>query len=290
MSHAGHHHHALNVAFWLTAVFAVVELVGGLMANSLALLADAGHMVSDVAALGLAMFARRIAARPAHAQMTYGYGRAKVLAAQVNGLMLCFLSGWIVWEAAGRLANPPSVQGELVVWIAAIGLAINLIIMRWLHDAHDINTRAAYWHVLGDALGSVAAIIAGGVILLTGWMPIDPILSFLVAGILAWGGWRLVRETTMELMEAVPQEVDVSAASQAMQVVEGVVGTHHIHLWCLPAGKLALSAHIQVDNMEIWMSLLPVLIETLKQQGIEHATLQPEVVSCSGGCPVSDAR
>jgi len=288
MSHAGHHHHALNAAFWLTAVFAVVELVGGFMSNSLALLADAGHMVSDVAALGLAMLAGRIAGRPAHNQMTYGYGRAKVLAAQVNGLMLWFLSGWIVWEAAGRLAEPPDVQGGMVLWIAAIGLMINLVIMRWLHGSHDINTRAAYWHVLGDALGSVAAIVAGGVILLTGWMLIDPILSFLVAGILAWGGWRLVRETTLELMEAVPQEIDLNYATQAMQAVEGVIGIHHIHLWRLPDGKLAMSAHIQIDNMEYWTALLPVLFETLKQQGIEHATLQPEVVRCSDGCPVSD--
>jgi len=289
MSHTAHnHHHALNAAFWLTAAFAVVELVGGFMANSLALLADAGHMVSDVAALGLAMFARRIAERPAHAQMTYGYGRAKVLAAQVNGLMLWFLSGWIVWEAAGRLTDPPDVQGGMVLWIAAIGLAVNLIIMRWLHGSHDINMRAAYWHVLGDALGSVAAIIAGVVILLTGWMPIDPILSFLVAGILAWGGWRLVRETTLELMEAVPQEIDAITITQAMQTVEGVTGIHHIHLWRLPAGKLAMSAHIEIDNMEQWPELLPVLLTVLKQQHIEHSTLQPEM-SCSGACPASHA-
>jgi len=286
MSHANHHH-ALNAAFWLTAVFAVVELVGGFMANSLALLADAGHMVSDVAALGLAMFAGRIAVRPAHRKMTYGYGRAKVLAAQVNGLMLWFLSGWIVWEASGRLANPPIIQGGMVLWIAAIGLIINLIVMRWLHGSHDINTRAAYWHVVGDALGSVAAIVAGSVILLTGWMPIDPILSFLVAGILAWGGWRLVRETTLELMEAVPQELDSDAIALAMQTIEDVIGTHHIHLWRLPEGKLAMSAHIQIVKMEQWPALLPVLLETLKHQNIEHATLQPEI-RCYDDVPVSD--
>jgi len=286
MSHANHHH-ALNAAFWLTAAFAVVELVGGLMANSLALLADAGHMVSDVAALGLAMFAGRIAGRPAHRQMTYGYGRAKVLAAQVNGLMLWFLSGWIVWEAAGRLANPPVVQGGMVLWIAAIGLIINLIVMRWLHGSHDINTRAAYWHVLGDALGSVAAIVAGGVILLTGWMPIDPILSFVVAGILAWGGWRLVRETTLELMEAAPKEVDSETMADAIQSVEGVAGIHHIHLWRLPEGKLAMSAHIRIDNMERWPELLPILLESLKRQHIEHATLQPEV-TCYDDASVSE--
>ncbi len=275
MSHAGHYH-ALSAAFWLTAVFAVVELFGGLMANSLALLADAGHMVSDVGALGLAMLARHIAGRPAHAQMTYGYGRAKVLAAQANGLMLWFLSGWIVWEAVGRLADPPEVQGGMVLLIAALGLGINLIIMRWLHDSHDINTRAAYWHVLGDALGSVAAIVAGTVVLLTGWMPIDPILSFLVAGVLAWGGWRLVRETTLDLMEAVPQGLDSDTIVLAIESLDGVDGIHHIHLWRLPSGQLAISVHIHIHQMDQWPTLLPILLERLQQLGVEHATLQPE--------------
>jgi len=275
MSH--NHHHSLNAAFWLTAAFAVVELAGGLMANSLALLADAGHMISDVVALALAMLARAIAARPAHAQMTYGYGRAKVLAAQFNGMALWFLSGWIVWEAIGRLSNPPLVQGALVIWVATAGLLINLIIMRWLHGSHDINTRAVYWHVLGDALGSIAAIIAGLVILLSGWMLIDPILSFLVAIILAWGGWRLVRETTLELMVAVPKDVDYNTVKNLIQAVEGVSDMHHIHLWRLPIGKLAVSAHIQIHHMEQWPKLLPVLIQILKSQNIEHATLQPEL-------------
>jgi len=279
MSHADHHH-SLNAAFWLTAVFALVELIGGLMSNSLALLADAGHMLSDVVALALAMLARAIAARPAHAQMTYGYGRAKVLAAQFNGMALWFLSAWIIWEAVGRLSNPPVVQGALVIWIAGIGLLVNLIILRWLHGSHDINTRAAYWHVLGDALGSIAAIIAGVVILLSGWMLIDPLLSFLVAIIVAWGGWRLVRETTLELMEAVPKELDYDAVTEAIQAIEGVVGIHHIHLWRLPIGKLAVSAHIQINDMGEWPVLLPLLLETLKQQNIEHATLQPELRCC----------
>jgi len=278
MSHANHHHHeGLHAAFWLTLVFAVVELAGGLLAHSLALLADSGHMISDVAALGLAMIARKIAARPAHVQMTYGYGRAKVLAAQVNGLMLWFLSGWIIWEAIGRLNNPPDVQGDMVLWIAAIGLIINLVIIRWLHGGHDINTRAVYWHVMGDALGSVAAMVAGGVILLTGWMPIDPILSFLVAAILAWGGWRLIHETMLELMEAVPSEIDVNAISDAVENIEGVIGIHHVHLWRLPAGNMAISAHIQLHSMNRWSELLPLLQETLRQQNIEHATLQPEL-------------
>jgi len=281
MSHAGHNHHSsLNAAFWLTAVFAAVELVGGLMANSLALLADAGHMVSDVAALGLAMLANHIANRPAHAQMSYGYGRAKVLAAQLSGFMLWLLSAWIVWEAIGRLSQPPTVQGGLVMLIAAIGLMINLIIMRWLHGSHDLNTRAAYWHVLGDALGSVAAIIAGGVIVLTGWMPIDPLLSFLVAGILAWGGWRLLRETTLELMEALPEKIDIERIESAMNKSTGVVNIHHIHLWRLPNTQLAVSAHVQIEDMSHWPDILLALRDTLQKHHIEHITLQPEFHCC----------
>lgn len=280
MSHANHHHHSLNAAFFLTAIFALVELIGGLMANSLALLADAGHMVLDVLALGLAILAKSIAMRPAHEKMTYGYGRAKILAAQLNALTLCFLSAWITWEAMERLANPPVVQGTIVLWIASIGLMINLIIMRWLHGSHDINTRAAYWHVLGDALGSIAAIIAGGVIMLTGWMLIDPILSFVVAAILAWGGWRLIRETTLELMEAVPQDIDLAIVKQAMQAMDGVVGTHHIHIWRLPDGQLSLSAHVEVETMQSWEGLLEHLNDILQNHGIDHTTLQPESSCC----------
>jgi len=282
MSHTGHSHHhtSLNAAFWLTAVFAVVELVGGLMANSLALLADAGHMVSDVAALGLAMLASRIANRPPHAGMSYGYGRAKVLAAQFSGLMLWFLSAWIAWEAVGRLAEPPTVQGGVVMLIATVGLMINLIIMRWLHGSHDLNTRAAYWHVLGDALGSVAAIIAGGVILLTGWMPIDPLLSFLVAAILAWGGWRLVRETTLELMEALPQDVDIESIKQAMKQTNGVVNIHHIHVWRLPNTQMAVSGHVQIEDMSHWPDILLTLRDALQGHDIDHITLQPEPHAC----------
>ncbi len=288
MSHEHHHnHHTLNSAFWLTALFAGVELMGGWIGNSLALLADAGHMISDVAALGLAMLAGRIAQRPAHQQMTFGYGRIKVLAAQMNGLMLWFLSGWIIWSAVERLANPPQVQGGIVLWIASVGLVVNLVMIRWLHGGHthDLNLRAAYWHVIGDALGSVAAMVAGSVILLTGWMPIDPILSFVVAIILIWGGWQIIRDTTMELMEAVPSEVNPKTIRQYLQQTDGVLGVHHIHLWRLPTGALAISAHIQVTTMQIWPQILACLIAELQQQGIEHATLQPEIIAAGTDCP-----
>jgi len=278
--HTGHHHR-LGFALWLTLALMFLELTGGYLADSLALMADAGHMASDVAALGLAMIAQHIAARPAHAGMTYGYGRIKVLAAQVNGLALWFLSGWIVWEAMGRLRQPPAVEGMLVLLVAGAGLVINLIVMRWLHGSQDLNTRAVYWHVLGDALGSIAAMLAGIIIMLTGWMLIDPILSFAVAVILIWGGWRLVRETTLELMEASPRHTDMEAIHQAMRQVDGVLGVHHTHIWRLPNGMQAISAHVKMSGMEHWVKVLPQLKKVLLRFGIKHITLQPESVECA---------
>lgn len=273
-----HHHHKMDMALGLTLIFAIVELIGALFSNSLALLADAGHMASDVVALALAAFAGRLALKPAHSGMTYGYGRARVLAAQVNGFALWFLSAWIVWEAAGRLAAPPAVHGGMVAAIGLAGLAVNLIILKWLHAEHDINSRAAYWHVAGDALGSVAAVVAGTVIYFTGWMPIDPILSCLVAAMLAWSGWRVIRATTSELMEAVPEEMDVGFIEGCLKDAEGITGAHHTHLWLLPDGRMAMSAHVEIESMVDWGAILPVLLQILHQQGIEHATLQPESV------------
>jgi len=271
------HHHPLNAALYLTAAFALVELVGGLISGSLALLADAGHMISDMMALSLALLAQKIAERPAHAGMTYGYGRSRVIAAQVNGLALCFLSGWIIWEAMARLGQPPTVDGKIVVVIAAIGLIINLIVMRWLHGNHDINSKAAYWHVIGDALGSIAAIIAGLVMMWTGWMLIDPILSCVVAVILAWGGWRVLREATLELMAGVPDGVQLPEIEKAMRAVPCVVAIHHIHIWKLPNSQLSISAHVQIEDMLGWPTILPKIQGKLAQKGIQHFTLQPEL-------------
>lgn len=277
--HGGHH---LNAALVLTALFAVVELAGGLIAGSLALLADAVHMISDVAALAVAAFAARIAARPAHEGMTYGYGRARILAAQVNAVALCFLAGWIVWEAAGRLVSPPQVDGQIMSAIALVGLLVNLIVLKWLHssDHNDLNTKAAYWHVLGDALGSIAALVGGAVILATGWMLIDPLLSFLVSGLLAWGGWRLIRQTTRELMEAVPEGIDIDAICAQACTIHGVREMHHLHVWKLPSGEMALSAHVGCDDLSRWDELSNELHDCVATFGITHATLQPETGAC----------
>jgi len=275
----GHHEHSqrrMNAALLLTAVFAAVELAGGWISDSLALLADAVHMVSDVVALGLAVLAQRIATRPAHAGMSYGYGRARVLAAQVNGFGLWFVAGWIAWEAVGRIHSPPHVQGVLMLSVATAGLVVNIIILRWFRGGHDLNTRAVYWHVLGDLLGSVAAIVAGIVIVWTGWMPIDPILSLVVTLILVWGGWRLVRDTTLQIMEAAPASVDMDALKTCMTAIAGVRSVHHAHVWTLPDERLALSSHVCIRDMEEWPEILPQLLSGLHGEGIAHATLQPE--------------
>jgi len=284
-----HHHHSgndhLNAALALTALFAVVELAGGLISGSLALLADAGHMVSDVAALAIASVASYIARKPAHRGMTYGYGRARIIAAQVNGLALCFLAGWIAWEAVGRILSPPEVDGSIMLVIAFVGLIVNLIVLRWLHGADgkqtDLNSQAAYWHVLGDALGSVAALTGGAVILATGWMLIDPLLSFLVSGLLAWGGWRLIRQTTFELMEAVPDDIDIDSIETSLCQIEGVCGIHHIHIRRLPSGELAMSAHVDCEKISHWSDILTELHECAAGFDITHATFQPEEGRCS---------
>jgi len=288
--HHGHHHDhhhgeaPLNRALVLTALFAVVEVAGGLISGSLALLADAAHMTSDIVALLLAVMASRISRRPASSRMSYGYGRVKLFAAQANGLALWFLSGWIGWEAFQRLSVPHPVNGPVLLGVAVVGLVVNLVILKWLHGGDDLNTRAAFWHVMGDALGSVAAIVAGAVILLTGWLAIDPILSFLVTGILIWGGWRLIRETTLEFMDSVPEGFQVAEVQAAMAGVEGVAETHHVHLWKLPNGQVALSAHVAVDSMHEWQSIMPKLIELLHELGISHATLQPEIECPEENC------
>lgn len=275
----GAHHkhvHPINAALLLTCFFALVEAIGGWMTNSLALLADAIHMFSDVAALLLAATAEKIASRPAHAGMTYGYGRARVIAAQFNGFGLWFLAGWIVWEAMGRFTSPPDVQGDLLTLIASLGLVANLVILHWLRGGENLNVKAAFWHVMGDTLGSIAALGAGIVILLTGWMAVDPLLSIVVSVILAWGGWRLVKETMAILMEATPSALSVNEVGSVIRMHSGVKDVHHIHVWTLPDGRFGLSAHVVVRDMRLWSKLLPQLQESLANIGVEHATLQPE--------------
>lgn len=274
----GEYRHLMG-ALLLTLGFACVEAVAGWRAGSLALIADAGHMLTDSTALALAALAAWLARRPPSARHTYGLVRAEVLAALVNGLIMLVLIGFIVFEAVARFSKPHDIQGETVIVVALLGLIINLLVAwRLSRGSRDLNTRAALLHVVSDLLGSVAAIISGAVIMITGWTPIDPVLSLLVAGLILVSAWRLLSEALHVLLEGVPQGIDLQAVGHSLAAVEGVLSVHDLHIWTLSSGKIALSAHLDLDRLEDWPFILLQARRLLfERYGIGHVTLQPEV-------------
>jgi len=268
---------ALGAALVLTAGYAVVEAAGGWLAGSLALLSDAGHMATDAAALGLALFAQWVARRPPSPRASYGYARAEVLAAFVNAIALLLLVGFIVIEAIRRVANPAPVAGGAVLGIAAVGLLVNLV-TAWVLSRAPSSTgaRSALLHVLSDALGSIAAIVAGAVILTTGWTPIDPLLSLLTAVLILRATWRLLAQTTGVLMEGVPTHLDYREIGTALTEIPGVTGVHDLHIWHMSARHPALSAHITLDSGDEWPRILDAARHMLATRfRIDHVTLQP---------------
>jgi cobalt-zinc-cadmium efflux system protein len=276
-----HHHHAapgagLRAAAIATVAFALVEALGGWWTGSLALLSDAGHMLTDGAALGLGALAAWMAQRPPSERHSYGLGRAEIVAALVNaGAMLAIVIA-LAYEAVVRFRDPTPVSGGAAAAIAAVGLALNLWVMRGLHS-HDMNTRAARLHVFGDALGSVAALASGLVIAATGWTRIDPIASLGICVLIAFSSWRLLRESLHALMEGVPQGLSVETIGAEMAHVAGVVSVHDLHVWTLSGSRTALSAHVVVGSMREWNRTLGALQRCLHEKyGIDHVTLQPE--------------
>jgi cobalt-zinc-cadmium efflux system protein len=288
--HGGHAHgHAVPAGsagaqrvLWtvllLTGGFALVEVVAGFLAGSLALLSDAGHMVTDVAALGLALFANAIARRAPSQRASYGYGRAEVLAAFVNAIIMLAVVAVIAIEAVRRLLEPPPVLGGTVLGVALAGLAVNILCAWQLSRVSgSMNTRGAMIHVLGDLLGSLAAIIAGGVIMATGWMPIDPILSLVVSGLILRSTVQLLKQSTGVLMEGVPTHLDYNAIGQALARLPGVSGVHDLHVWNMTAERAALSAHIVLEDGTAWPQTLAAAQRMLARDfAIEHVTLQPD--------------
>jgi cobalt-zinc-cadmium efflux system protein len=268
----------LWIVLLLTAGFAVVEIIAGYLAGSLALLSDAGHMVTDVAALGLALFANAVGRRAPSQRASYGYGRAEVLAAFVNAMVMLAVVAVITIEAVRRLLEPTPVQGGTVFGVALAGLAIN-VLCAWLLSrvSGSLNTRGAMIHVLGDLLGSLAAIIAGGVILATGWMPIDPILSIVVSLLILRSTIALLKQSTGVLMEGVPAHLDYNAIGKALARLPGVTGVHDLHVWNMTAERAALSAHIVLADGAAWPQTLARAQRMLAQEfAIEHVTLQPD--------------
>jgi cobalt-zinc-cadmium efflux system protein len=274
----------LGVALALTGVFMLVEFAGGVLAQSLALLADAGHMLTDTAALALAWAATRIAARAADRRRTFGYQRLRVLATFVNGCALLFIVAWIAVEAVQRLMNPVAVNATAILWVGGLGLVVNIAVFAMLRrgDSHDMNIAAASLHVLGDLLGSVAAIIAGVVILITGWLPIDPLLSLLVSLLIVRSALALVRRSAHILMEGSPDWLDVGELRNTLEErIPAIRDVHHVHAWLVGPHETLLTMHASVtaaaDHAVVLKDAKVLLAERF---GITHATIQIEVEDC----------
>ncbi|MES2741461.1 MAG: cation diffusion facilitator family transporter [Pseudomonadota bacterium] len=280
----------LGWALGLTFGFAAVEVAAGMASRSLALMSDAGHMVTDAAALGLALLAQLIAKRPPSARHSFGFGRAEALAAFINGVVMLAVVGTIVFEAAQRFSQPQPVDGATVMVVAGLGLAINLAVA-WVlsQDRQSMNTRAALVHVMGDLLGSIAALLAGAVIYLTGWMPIDPLLSIVVSLLILKSTFGLLRESSHFLMAGVPLQIDYLQVGADLARVEGVRSVHDLHVWDMSPGQPALIGHLEIADLAHWPHVLQaVKAMLLARYGIDHITLQAEVAD--PGAPDGAAR
>jgi cobalt-zinc-cadmium efflux system protein len=289
MPHTDKHRHTLDEkqlrwALLLTAIFMLVEVVGGVLSGSLALLADAGHMLTDSAALGLAWLAARISDKPADHLRSYGYHRLQILAAFINGVAFMAVVAWIGFEAVSRLLEPRPVDGMLMIVVAATGLLVNVAVFVILHSPRSmsLNVRAASIHVLGDLLGSVAAIVAAGVILVTGWMQADPILSILVALLILRSAWIIVRQSAHILLEGTPPDMDVDLLRTTLiDEVEGVRDVHHVHLWALTPERPLITMHIDAVPSSNHVGILKEVKCILSNRfGIAHSTVQVEDEHC----------
>jgi cobalt-zinc-cadmium efflux system protein len=270
---------AFLLALSLTAAYAVVELIGGIWSGSLALLSDAGHMFSDSAALAVAAVAARLAQRPPGRRHSYGWQRAEVIGAMLNSLLMLAIIVLLVVEAVQRLITPREVAAGGVIVIALIGMLVNGACAFLLSRGEpNLNARAALLHVIGDLVSSFAVLIAGVVVYATGWLPIDPILSLVIAGLILITTLKLLRDALHVLMEGVPPTVELGAIGQALAAMPGVASVHDLHVWSLTPDSVALSAHVEVDDLQRWPEILAAANALLRDRfGIEHVTLQPEI-------------
>ncbi len=263
----------------LTATIAVAEAVGGYLSNSLSLMSDAGHMLTDISAIGLSLVALYFSGRPANVKKTYGYYRGEILSALLNGVLLLGISGVILYEAYERFRAPADVRLGTAAVVAAIGLAANLLAIRFLRHAHSMNVRGALLHVIGDALSSVGVLVGVGVIWLTGWTSVDAVLAVAISGIIIVGSVRLVRDAVDVLLEAVPAHVDLDALKARMLAVPGVSAVHDLHVWTISSGIYALSAHLVVPDPRLCANddiLTAVKRDLFDRFGIDHTTIQIE--------------
>lgn len=269
----------MMVGLTLTLSFALVELIGGWWSGSLALMGDAGHMVTDTLALAMGAFAARLSQAPPSRRHTFGLQRAEVMGALLNALFMLGVVAWIAYEAVKRLIHPVAVNGPVVMAIAAVGLAINLLVLRVLHGGEQtLNTRGAILHVMGDLLGSIAALASGVIILATGWTAADPLLSLLIAAVILVSTGRLLQETVPVVMEGVPGHIDIHEVGERLAATAGIQDVHDLHVWTIASNHYALAAHIRIPDMAHWPELLAHCEQLLREEfGISHVTLQPEL-------------
>ena len=256
----------------------IAEAVGGWLAGSLALLADAGHMLADAAALGLALFAARVAQRPATPERSFGLLRLEILAALVNGALLIAIAIGIGIEAWHRLKAPPAIDGPLLLGVAGVGLVANLAALKILHHGHEhsLNQRGAYLHVLGDLLGSVGALAAGALVVTTGWILADPLISVLITLLVLSSAWRLIKESTDVLMESTPEHIALGDVHDRLASVPGVDSVHDLHVWTVTSGVVAMSGHLVVRNPTDNQPVLEAVQDRMRALGINHVTVQME--------------
>ena len=289
---AGEHHpsqaHPSDKTLWagaiLILVFAAIEAIAGWWAGSLALLGDAGHMLTDATALTLAALAVWVGRQPPSTRHSFGLVRAEVVAALINGLFMLVVVASIVFHAIGRLLSPQPVGAMTVMVVATIGLIVNIIVALILHrGVSNLNTRAALLHVMGDLLGSVAALLAGIVIYFTGWLPIDPLLSLVICALILYSSLHLLRDVFHVIMEGVPPYLDLAEVGSAISGVAGIVSVHDLHIWTLASGHVALSAHMVLQDMGQWQGVLDSVRSMLSDRyGIDHVTLQPVATDNAG--------
>jgi cobalt-zinc-cadmium efflux system protein len=278
----------MTMALVLTCVIAVVEAIGGWLTGSLALLSDAGHMWTDVSALGLALLASWFAARPANRKRTYGYARLEILSALINGVLLLAITVFIVVEALERLKHPSIVQLGPMALVATVGFGANVLALGFLRTGHSLNVRAAFLHVLADALSSVGVLLGAAIMFFTGWFWVDPLISIGISAVVVVGGWRVLREAVEVLLETVPPHVDMDGVEALLREIPRVNAVHDLHVWTVGTGMVALSAHLIVDDPAVCQNdgILAAAKRALVERfGIDHSTLQieSEGYASSGG-------
>ena len=289
-----HHNHsqagqrALIIALSIVFFIMIVEIIGGLVSNSLALLGDAGHMLVDALALGLTLFALNVAKRPATLTKTFGFHRVEIMTALLNGSILILVSVVVFYESYQRILNPPEVQTPVMLIVAVIGLIgnfVSIVVLRRTGKM-NLNIKSAFWHIIGDTLSSVGVIAAAIIILTTGWSYADPLIAIIIGFIILWGAVRLVRESVDILLEAVPKQITVEKVIEHLKAIDGIEEVHDMHIWTITSGIYALSAHLVVKDLMVSEStrLLETVNHSLSEQyGITHTTLQVECESCPTG-------